>query len=68
MKFPFNPLSVIVMSNEKKNKISAFEFVFMQATDPEKAKEYRPVTREEELKERVDNLKEQASKMKIKES
>lgn len=56
------------MSNEKKNKISAFEFVFMQATDPEKAKEYRPVTREEELKDRVDNLKEQASKMKIKES
>lgn len=49
----------------EKKKVSAFEFVFMQASEPEKAKKYEPFTKEEELKQREENLKEQASKIRI---
>lgn len=49
----------------EKKKISAFEYVIMQAADPDKAKEYEPKTREEELKERIDKLKDTAKKLKI---
>lgn len=49
----------------EKKKISAFEYVFMQAADPEKAKQYEPYTKDEELKQREDNLREQASRLKV---
>lgn len=52
---------------EEKKKISEFEFAIMQAIDENKAnKEYVPLTKEEEAQLRVGNLKEQASKLKIK--
>lgn len=49
----------------EKKTISAFEFVFMEAADPEKAKEYRPLTPKEEMDRREASLMEQASKLRI---
>lgn len=40
----------------EKKKISAFEFVFLEASDPEKAKEYEPYTYWEEQQRRMDNI------------
>lgn len=46
-------------------KISAFEFAIMQVSDPEGAKDYEPYTRDEELEQRRENLKRQASQIVI---
>lgn len=52
--------------NQPKKKVSAFEYVFMKAYAPEKAKEHEAHTEQEELKQIEDNLSEQFSKMRIK--
>lgn len=48
----------------EKQKISAFEFVFMERYNPEKAKTYLPETEEERNERRADDLREQVSKIK----
>jgi hypothetical protein len=46
-------------------KVSAFEFAIMQIAQPERAKEYRAYTREEQTQRRIGKLKTDASKMKV---
>ena len=49
-----------------KKKISAFEFAIMQVADPEKAKDYEALTKEEENEIRIAKLRSQAQKMQVK--
>lgn len=56
------------MSREQKKKISAFEFVIMQIADKDEAEKYTPFTKEEETQQRVNHIKSQMSKIKIKKS
>jgi hypothetical protein len=53
---------------ENKEKISAFEFAIMEIADPEEAKKYKPLTKQEENEIRVDNLINQAKKLRVKKS
>lgn len=50
---------------ENKKAISQFEFAIMELADPERAKEYRPLTDDEVYQQRLNNLKEQAKDIKI---
>lgn len=46
--------------------ISAFEYAIMGIADPEMAKRYRPLTKEEEYNIRMNRILERAKKFKIK--
>ncbi len=45
----------------EKQKMSAFELVFLQIADPEKAKEYEPYTKDEERVIRAKKMEEKLS-------
>lgn len=53
-------------TQEKQKKVvSAFEFAIMGYADPEMAKHYRAKTAKEAYSERVENLKDQATRLKL---
>ncbi len=55
---------VITMENTSKTKISSFEFAIMQIADPKGAENFIPYTKQEEIQKRINDLKNQASKIK----
>lgn len=54
------------IEDQPKKKVSAFEYVIMQAAKHPEIDQYEPYTEQERLKQREDNLSEQFSKMRIK--
>lgn len=50
---------------QEPKRMSAFEHAILNQVDPEEAKKYKPYTKEEELEQRENHLKEQASKIRV---
>ncbi len=49
-----------------KKTVSQFEFAILEIADPERAKDYRPLTDQEETQKRVDNITRQMKRLRVK--